>query len=395
MVETAVGKAISAIMVTLTLGLVFLIAGFLTYMIKRKLEDTPISKIRSIAIGPVKIYGEVVPFEGRLLKSPFSNKDCVYYKSIIEHKDWNTYKYKKVLEIEKSELFMLKDDTGDVLVDLKGANVDVSESIVREGDLTMLSQITNIPEDYKIPFLGMFSLKVPGFIKHKTSSQPDTKVLSLFSRFLGRYRVREFCIVPGDKIYIYGRADDNPYKAESTAVIGVEDIMIQRGSKSDLYYVTDKEGNKTYKNLRDVSIFSLILGMIFLTTSILAWIAVAPLIPITDLPYYAIWAASIMAGVFIIFGYRPNVVFKVMSRAIEIMKEEKFIFGIILYLFILTNIAVYLLATQPSSQLFYAFMPFYFVTMLSLSLLVLLYLAYKIFGSATQPLQNVPDANKI
>jgi hypothetical protein len=102
-----------------------------------------------------------------------------------------------------------------------------------------------------------------------------------------------------------------------------------------------------------------------------------------------------MAGVFIIFGYRPNVVFKVMSRAIEIMKEEKFIFGIILYLFILTNIAVYLLATQPSSQLFYAFMPFYFVTMLSLSLLVLLYLGYKIFGSATQPLQNVPDANKI
>ncbi|MDD5086676.1 MAG: hypothetical protein PHV16_02895, partial [Candidatus Nanoarchaeia archaeon] len=51
--------------------------GIKTLKHKRLIENIPTSKIRSLAMGLVEIYGEVVPAYKEVLKSPFSNKDCV------------------------------------------------------------------------------------------------------------------------------------------------------------------------------------------------------------------------------------------------------------------------------------------------------------------------------
>ena len=58
-------------------GLFLFWKGFSWLKQKRLIENIPTSKIRSIAMGLVEIYGEVVPTQEKILKSPFTNKDCV------------------------------------------------------------------------------------------------------------------------------------------------------------------------------------------------------------------------------------------------------------------------------------------------------------------------------
>ncbi|MBW2968259.1 hypothetical protein KY362_07270, partial [Candidatus Woesearchaeota archaeon] len=61
-------------------GIYLFIKGFSWFRLKRMVENIPTSKIRSLAMGLVEIYGSVVLFEDKVLKSPFTGKDCVYYK---------------------------------------------------------------------------------------------------------------------------------------------------------------------------------------------------------------------------------------------------------------------------------------------------------------------------
>ena len=95
-------------------GIILLIWGLISFKMKRLIENTPTSKIRSIAMGLVEIYGEVQPLKDNILKSPFSNNDCVYYKYNVKElrqtgksSHWVTIK-----KGEEKKLFYLKDETG-------------------------------------------------------------------------------------------------------------------------------------------------------------------------------------------------------------------------------------------------------------------------------------------
>jgi len=90
-------------------------------------REHPTSKIRSLAMGLVEIYGQALAPQGNNLKSPFSNKDCVYYKYTVEeyrqqgkHKRWVT-----VLSGDKIRPFYVRDETGQVLVDPASAKIDI------------------------------------------------------------------------------------------------------------------------------------------------------------------------------------------------------------------------------------------------------------------------------
>jgi hypothetical protein len=191
-------------------GIFMLFIAFSTFAAKLRIQNTPTSKIRSIAMGPVEIYGEVVPLEGSLLKSPITNHDCVYWKCVLERREKNGWR--AVAQKDGSTLFMLRDETGSVLVDPKGAKTELSEKYVHYSTF-------GIPEQFEHIF-------------------QQSAFITLMS--IGRTRISEFYIAPGEKLYIYGRAGDNPYKAEGTSLTNVEDIMIQKGSKFDFFYISDK-----------------------------------------------------------------------------------------------------------------------------------------------------------
>ncbi|MEM7815809.1 MAG: GIDE domain-containing protein [Candidatus Aenigmatarchaeota archaeon] len=220
----AEGEILGWIIFGIGFGILSFITGLKTLFLKRMIENIPTSKVRSIAMGLVEIYGQVVPI--KLLKSPFSGKDCVYYKYKIEemrgsgkNRNWTTVKCE-----EKCEPFYIKDETGAVLVDCTGANVDINY------DSRFESRMGKDPPSQVVSFLKA----------HKLSHED----------FLGinkHMRYTEWFIGPGEKIYILGTATDNPNVKLSSK--GTENIIIKRGENEKIFYVSDKSEKEILSSL--------------------------------------------------------------------------------------------------------------------------------------------------
>ncbi len=251
-------KDISAGIFIFLLGFGFFSYGFIWLRQKRLIENTPTSKIRSIAMGLVEIKGQVLLERGKTLKTPFLNKDCIYYEYYIE--EYQTYLDSKgqpkskwvVLDSgSNSTNFYLKDDTGSVLVDPRGANISRSYNY----------------HHYK--FDTKFEKDFPENIKRFVI---DNKLD--FEKFLGlnkRIKYREVFIAPKDELYIFGTAGDNPFKEEATSRKGVEDIMIQRGNYNkkrpydNFYCISNKSEREILEKFKwkvPLSIFGGVLLMI-------------------------------------------------------------------------------------------------------------------------------------
>ena len=74
------------------IGICLLVLGYDFLRQRKKIEHTPTSKIRSLAVGLVEIEGNALPVpksesaivsgpEPYVVISPFTKKECVYYKS--------------------------------------------------------------------------------------------------------------------------------------------------------------------------------------------------------------------------------------------------------------------------------------------------------------------------
>lgn len=198
-------------------GLYFFIKGFSWLKFKRMLENTPTSKIRSLAMGLVEVYGEVVPSVGMALKAPLTESGCVYYKyRVEEHRgSGKNSRWVTLMADEKLSPFFLRDETGTVLVDLKGANVDIPS------DFSASSSVGSDPPANVMKFLNANNIRHDSFWMNK------------------QMRFTEWHIAPGDKLYVLGTAGDNPFIDEASSKQNEADIMIQK-SKGQTYYVSDK-----------------------------------------------------------------------------------------------------------------------------------------------------------
>ncbi|MBW2964797.1 E3 ubiquitin ligase family protein [Candidatus Woesearchaeota archaeon] len=216
-------------LIGLGLGIFLFFKGFSWFRMKRMIENIPTSKVRSIAMGLVELFGEVtLTSPETVLKSPLTNSKCVYYNYCIQeergsgkNRHWVTIK-----SGTNKVHFYLKDNTGKVLVDPDGAQID-------------------IPADFK--FQSSWGKDPPesvkGFLKRNNLS---------FETFLGmnkNMKYTEWFIAPKDKLYILGHAGDNPYVEEATAQHSVEDIMIQKGGEK-IYYISDKSEADVLKSFR-------------------------------------------------------------------------------------------------------------------------------------------------
>ncbi len=210
------------------LGMYLFYKGFRWWEEKKLIENTPTSKVRSLAMGFVEVYGKVAPFRGKLLSAPFSKKPCVWcrwtveeYKSRGKSSHWDV--------IQKGTLgdyFLLNDGTGTVLVDSRGATID-------------------IPLDFEAEN-GMFGKRLPP----AALSFLETNNIQLKSMFglSKKIRVRESFLAPQDLVYIMGSAGDNPLVKEGTSTKNEADITIQKGK--GFYYISDKQEKDVLKSHR-------------------------------------------------------------------------------------------------------------------------------------------------
>ncbi len=227
-------------------GIIFFFKGLFKWKEKRLIENTPTSKIRSLAMGRVEVYGSVLPIKGQLMKAPFSGKDCVYCKWTVEeyrragkHSRWVTLKQGLV-----GQHFVIKDDSGEVLVDPTGADVDIPL------DFEAKSFTPGVTK-----FLALQNIAYQGWLFNK------------------QMRFREYFLAKGDKVYIMGFAGDNPFVKEGTGTKNQTDIMIQANGKQ-FYYITDKPEAEVLKKMNWVIYGGLIGGaaLILVCLAIAFWL---------------------------------------------------------------------------------------------------------------------------
>jgi hypothetical protein len=151
---------------SLALGLLFLVRGVELGARRRLIENTPTSRVRSLAMGFVELVGRARRrYE---LKLPYLLADCVYYRYRISEQR-HTGQGTRWAVVERGGSgpvpFLLEDETGRVLVDPEGARVEAvvrqeiaGEAAVRLGGLMMAPDqrmvIEYIPEGYTIYVCG-------------------------------------------------------------------------------------------------------------------------------------------------------------------------------------------------------------------------------------------------
>jgi hypothetical protein len=151
------------------LGPYFFWRGFRLLQRKRLIMDTPRSTIRAAALGCVELSGRVVgPYT---LVAPLSHTDCFYYRLVIESNPQGDLR-KRIQEM-CAPLF-LDDGTGTLMIFPQGAELQMQPSSERSeyGKLALA--------------LTKYSEGSPEF-------------------------AQEYCIKPGDTIFVLGTLQENPW----------------------------------------------------------------------------------------------------------------------------------------------------------------------------------------
>jgi len=102
---------------------------------KRIIEDTPTSKIRSAAQGYLELVGHGHLMEGQPIVSPLTGTTCTWYEFKVEERrqTGKNSEWKTIRKGISDELFLIKDETGQCIIDPENAHVTVSSKDVWYG----------------------------------------------------------------------------------------------------------------------------------------------------------------------------------------------------------------------------------------------------------------------
>ncbi len=152
----------------------------------RLIEDTPTSRIRSAPQGYVELIGAAAMMSGEPVIAPLSGLPCCWWRYRIERKQEE--KGWRVTRSETSDsLFLLRDDTGECVIDPDGATISPSGRSVWYG-------ATPTPAAGPDRGAGTFNIESTVFGLN----------VSVNNTFVSDYRYTEETIIPGDPLYAIG-----------------------------------------------------------------------------------------------------------------------------------------------------------------------------------------------
>lgn len=167
-------------------GVYLFYRGFRLLQRKRLILNTPASKIRSASMGLVEINGLAVgPYT---MTAPITGVPCYYFRTTAwqwQRRGKNS-EWVKVADESLHVPFFLDDNTGRVLVDPQGAEMDIHRDFHDEFNTTLFSSSLGVPTN------------VASFLaRHSVST--DKKI-----------KVDEYCIKPKNALFILGTLAQNP-----------------------------------------------------------------------------------------------------------------------------------------------------------------------------------------
>ncbi|MGA9510944.1 MAG: GIDE domain-containing protein [Candidatus Sulfotelmatobacter sp.] len=179
-------RAIAWCAIGLCAGLYLFFNGFRLLQRRHLILDTPVSKIRSASMGMVELSGQAAgPYT---VIAPITERSCYYFRTLVW--EWKrrgrSNAWVKVAAECMHVPFFLDDNTGKVMVDPRGAELDLHR-------------------DFQQEFCdALFTIK----------EEAPPNVRTLLSRHgistKNKIKVEEFCIKPKNSLFVLGTLGDNP-----------------------------------------------------------------------------------------------------------------------------------------------------------------------------------------
>jgi hypothetical protein len=167
-------------------GIYLFFHGFRLLQRRRLILDTPFSKIRSASMGMAEVSGLAVgPYT---MVAPITTRPCFYYRTLVwEWKQSGKNKQWVKVAVECVHVpFFLDDDSGRVLVDPRGADLDLHRDFEQEFCDSFFTTKEPAPANVRT-FLAKH-----GIVTHN------------------KIKVEEFCIKPKNSLFILGTLAANP-----------------------------------------------------------------------------------------------------------------------------------------------------------------------------------------
>lgn len=167
------------------IGIYLFCHGFFLLQRKRLIMNTPASKIRSAAMGLVEVSGLAAgPYT---LTAPITGVPCYYYRTLIWQWKQRGKNSSWVKECDETlhVPFYLEDETGRLLVNPQGAELDIHRDFHDEFIGPAFFTEPSLPENVERFLLG-----------HGISTDKKTKV-------------EEYCIKPKNALFILGTLAEN------------------------------------------------------------------------------------------------------------------------------------------------------------------------------------------
>lgn len=178
------GKVAAWAVVGAGLGVFLFFRGFKMLQLKRLIENTPTSKVRSASMGLVELVG--MPVGPQTIPAGITGDPCFYYRATAWERvqSGNNSSWKRVAEESLFVPFFLQDDTGRMLVNAQGADMDVHRNFKDEFGSSFFGS-GDFPEGSVADFL----------MRHSLSGK--------------HVRLEEYCIQPEYPIFVLGTLGEN------------------------------------------------------------------------------------------------------------------------------------------------------------------------------------------
>lgn len=265
------GSVQSPPLTLLLLGVGLFAYGFILYGRYRRLQDTPRTTARAVAMGFVHVHGKTVGAE--TLQSPITKIPCCYYSFSIKrweegHKGWVP-----IAQGTRFCPFYLDDGTGRVLVNPTEARFDLPKTFMwtMGSKGTESAQINRISDSYVDTTLkiappsetDLLEMKAAAVKQQFSTKQGDEarqqEILKTAYPDDGPYRFTETTLPIGREVSVFGTCTENPNSSDAS--------MIVKGQRDKILMITSNPEAKAESNLRSRAIMIVLAGAVVLFLS--------------------------------------------------------------------------------------------------------------------------------
>ncbi|MDJ0741478.1 MAG: GIDE domain-containing protein [Gammaproteobacteria bacterium] len=181
----------TALALTVLGALFVLYLGFSGLVRARRIEDVPTARVRSAPQGYVELIGTAQTLGGEPIIAPLSKTACCWFDYRIQRRSGKSW---RSVQAETSDgIFVLRDDSGDCVVDPEGAEVTSRHRTSWSDDG---SGWGSHGVHARLPSLGRGADRVV---------QVGGKLLEMLGSGVGEYRYTESVILEGDPLYAIGQ----------------------------------------------------------------------------------------------------------------------------------------------------------------------------------------------